>query len=143
MLLPAVILIRLILLRQAINNGEVMYIDQHLSELADNIRHKTSAINVAIIAATAITEDGQIIPTGSCGNSANFIEMADRVIVEIDTTVNPVLEGVHDIYLPKTRPNRGPIPLTQASDKIGTIGIHVAPEKLLRLSMRFGYFRNG
>ena len=118
-------------LRQAINNGEVMYIDQHLSELADNIRHKNlPAINVAIIAATAITEDGQIIPTGSCGNSANFIEMADRVIVEIDTTVNPVLEGVHDIYLPKTRPNRGPIPLTQASDKIGTIGIHVAPEKI-------------
>lgn len=118
-------------LRQAINNGEVMYIDQHLSELADNIRHKNlPAINVAIIAATAITEDGQIIPTGSCGNSANFIEMADRVIVEIDTTVNPVLEGVHDIYLPKTRPNRGPIPLTQVSDKIGTIGIHVAPEKI-------------
>lgn len=118
-------------LRQAINNGEVMYIDQHLSELADNIRHKNlPAINVAIIAATAITEDGQIIPTGSCGNSANFIEMADRVIVEIDTTVNPVLEGVHDIYLPKTRPNRGPIPLTQASDKIGKIGIHVAPEKI-------------
>ena len=56
--------------------------------------------------------------------------MADRVIIEIDTTINPVLEGVHDIYLPKARPNRGPIPLTQASDKIGTIGIHVAPEKI-------------
>lgn len=118
-------------LRQAINNGEVMYIDQHLSELADNIRHKNlPAINVAIIAATAITEDGQIIPTGSCGNSANFIEMADRVIIEIDTTISPVLEGVHDIYLPKARPNRGPIPLTQASDKIGSVGIHIAPEKI-------------
>src|SRR5690606_22408641 len=96
-----------------------------------NIRHKNlPAINVAVIAATAITEDGQIIPTGSCGNSANFIEMADRVIIEIDMTINPVLEGVHDIYVPQARPNREPIPLTQASDKIGTIGIHVAPEKI-------------
>ena len=123
-------------LRKAINAGEVMYVDQHLSELADNIRHKNlPAINVAIIAATAITEDGQIIPTGSCGNSANFIEMADRVIIEIDMTINPVLEGVHDIYLPQARPNRGPIPLIQASDKIGTIGIHVAPEKIAAIVM--------
>ncbi|RKG43238.1 succinate CoA transferase [Acinetobacter chengduensis] len=118
-------------LRKAINNGEVMYIDQHLSEMADNIRHHNlPAINVAVIAATAITEDGQIIPTGSCGNSANFVEMADQVIIEIDNTINPVLEGVHDIYLPKARPNRGPIPLTQAGDRIGTIGINVNPEKI-------------
>ena len=118
-------------LRKAINAGEVMYIDQHLSEMADNIRHHNlPRINVAVIAATAITEDGQIIPTGSCGNSANFIEMADHVIVEIDNTINPVLEGVHDIYVPKARPNRGPIPLTQVGDRIGTIGINVSPEKI-------------
>ena len=118
-------------LRKAINAGEVMYIDQHLSEMADNIRHHNlPRINVAVIAATAITEDGQIIPTGSCGNSANFIEMADHVIVEIDNTINPVLEGVHDIYVPKARPNRGPIPLTQVGERIGTIGINVSPEKI-------------
>ncbi|UUS59019.1 MULTISPECIES: succinate CoA transferase [unclassified Acinetobacter] len=118
-------------LRKAINAGEVMYIDQHLSEMADNIRHHNlPRINVAVIAATAITEDGQIIPTGSCGNSANFIEMADHVIIEIDNTINPVLEGVHDIYVPKARPNRGPIPLTQVGERIGTIGINVSPDKI-------------
>lgn len=118
-------------LRKSINAGEVMYIDQHLSEMADNIRHHNlPRINVAVIAATAITEDGQIIPTGSCGNSANFIEMADHVIIEIDNTINPVLEGVHDIYVPKARPNRSPIPLIHAGDRIGTIGIQVSPEKI-------------
>lgn len=118
-------------LRKAINNGEVMYIDQHLSELADNIRHKNlPKINVAVVAATAITEDGQIIPTGSCGNSANFIEMADHVIIEIDHTISPVLEGAHDIYVPKARPHRDPIPLTQPSDRIGTVGINVDPSKI-------------
>ncbi len=118
-------------LRKSINAGEVMYIDQHLSEMADNIRHHNlPSINVAIVAATAITEDGQIIPTGSCGNSANFIEIADHVIVEIDNTINPVLEGVHDIYVPKARPNRAPIPLIHVGDRIGTIGIQVNPEKI-------------
>ncbi|MEJ2899119.1 acetyl-CoA hydrolase/transferase family protein [Acinetobacter sp. NS-4] len=118
-------------LRKSINAGEVMYIDQHLSEMADNIRHHNlPSINVAIIAATAITEDGQIIPTGSCGNSANFVEMADQVIIEIDNTINPILEGVHDIYVPKARPNRSPIPLIHAGDRIGTVGIQVSPEKI-------------
>lgn len=118
-------------LRKSINAGEVMYIDQHLSEMADNIRHHNlPQINVAVIAATAITEDGLIIPTGSCGNSANFIEMADQVIIEIDNTINPILEGVHDIYIPQKRPHRGPIPLVKASDRIGTIGIPVDPDKI-------------
>lgn len=119
------------MLRKAMNAGEVMYIDQHLSGMADNIRHHNlPAITVAVIAATAITEDGQIIPTGSSGNAANFVEMADMVIVEIDNTINPVLEGIHDIYVPKARPNRGPIPITKVGDRIGTIGIEVNPEKI-------------
>lgn len=118
-------------LRQSINAGEVMYIDQHLSEMADNIRHHNlPRIDVAVIAATAITEDGLIIPTGSSGNSANFVEMADWVIVEIDNTINPILEGIHDIYVPQARPNRGPIPIIQASDRIGEVGIRVSPEKI-------------
>ncbi|WP_347452678.1 acetyl-CoA hydrolase/transferase family protein [Acinetobacter thermotolerans] len=118
-------------LRKSINAGEVMYIDQHLSEMADHIRHHNlPPINVAIIAATAITEDGEIIPTGSCGNSANFVEMAEQVIVEIDNSINPILEGVHDIYVPKARPNRSPIPIIHAGDRIGTGGIQVNPEKI-------------
>lgn len=121
-------------LRKAINAGEVMYIDQHLSELADNIRHKNLPnISIAVIAATAITEDGHIIPTGSCGNSANFVEMADHVIVEIDTTISPLFEGVHDIYVPQKRPLRKPIPLVQASDRIGTEAIAVNPNKIVAI----------
>lgn len=118
-------------LRKKINNGEVMYVDQHLSSTADDMRHHNlPRPNIAIIAAIAITEDGQIIPTASVGNSANFAEFADQIIVEIDRTIDPVLEGAHDIYVAASRPNRGPIPLTQSNDRIGTIGIQVNPEKI-------------
>ncbi len=51
-------------LRKAINAGEVMYVDQHLSETVELLRsHQIAKIDVAIIEAAAITEEGGIIPT--------------------------------------------------------------------------------
>lgn len=121
-------------LRKAINAGEVMFTDQHLSETAEQMKHHViRKPDIAIISAIAITEDGQIIPTGSVGNSAIFAELADQIIVEIDRTISPDLEGVHDIYIPKARPNRGSIPLTQVSDRIGTQGIAVNPDKIVAI----------
>lgn len=118
-------------LRKAINAGDVMFTDQHLSETAEQMRHHTIAQpSIAIIAATAITEDGHIIPTGSVGNSAAFAEMADQIIVEIDQSIHPTFEGAHDIYVPKARPNREPVPLIHVDDRIGTHGIVVNPEKI-------------
>lgn len=118
-------------LRQLINRGEVMFTDQHLSSTADKMRHHMLAQpTVAVVAASAITEDGLIIPTNSCGNSAQFVDLADHVIIELDVTSNPILEGAHDIYMPPTRPERGPIPLINAQDRIGQIGIYVHPEKI-------------
>lgn len=118
-------------LRKAINAGEVMFTDQHLSETAEKMRHNMLAKpHIAIIAATAITEDGQIIPTASVGNAAVFAELADQIIVEIDQSINPALEGTHDIYMPNLRPNRDPIPLIKVDDRIGTPGIVVNPDKI-------------
>lgn len=121
-------------LRKAINAGEVMFTDQHLSETAEQMKHHVIAPpHIAVISAIAITEDGQIIPTGSVGNSAVFAELADQIIVEIDNTINPKLEGVHDIYVPVKRPNRGPIPLTRVGERIGTHGIAIDPEKIVAI----------
>lgn len=119
-------------LRKSINAGQVKYIDMHLSHVADNIRHgNLPTPKVVIIAAVAITEEGYIIPTASVGNSAVFIDMAEHIIVEIDNTINPILEGVHDIYVPEKRPERNPIPLTHSNSRVGTIGIKVDPAKIV------------
>ena len=60
-------------LRKAINNGEVMFIDQHLSETVEQLRnHQLTMPDVAVIEAVAITEEGHIVPTTSVGNSASF-----------------------------------------------------------------------
>ena len=85
-------------LRRAINNGEVMFIDQHLSETVEQMRNQQlKRPDVAVIEAIAITEDGGIIPTTSVGNSASFAIFAEKVIVEINTSLSESFEGLHDI----------------------------------------------
>ena len=121
-------------LRKAINKGEVMFIDQHLSETVEQMRNGQLKKNeIAVIEAVAITEDGGIIPTTSVGNSASFAQFADQVIVEINTNLSPAFEGLHDIYIPEMRPTRGPIPLTVSDERIGTAAIQVDPSKIVAI----------
>ena len=118
-------------LRKAINNGEVMFIDQHLSEMVEQLRsHQLTRPDVAIIEAVAITEEGHIVPTTSVGNSASFAVFADKVIVEINTLHSEKLEGLHDIYIPTYRPKRTPLPLVKVDDRIGSTAIPISPEKI-------------
>lgn len=119
-------------LRRAINNGEVMFIDQHLSETVEQMRNlQLKRPDVAVIEAIAITEDGGIIPTTSVGNSASFAIFAEKVIVEINTSLSEAFEGLHDIYIPSYRPTRQPISLTKVDERIGTSAIQIDPAKIV------------
>ncbi|NDP60734.1 MAG: succinate CoA transferase, partial [Oxalobacteraceae bacterium] len=121
-------------LRAAINRGEVMYVDQHLSETVEMLRtRQLGPIDIAIVEAIAITETGAIIPSTSIGNSASFAILADKVIVEINLNQSLELEGLHDIFIPKHRPHREPMPLMTPSDRVGTTAIHIPPEKIVAI----------
>ena len=118
-------------LRRKINTGEVMFIDQHLSETAEQLRSgDLKPIDVAVIEAVAITADGGIIPTMSVGNSAGFAQQARHIIVEINLNAPLSLEGLHDIYVPEQRPHRGAIPLLTPWQRIGATAIKVDPERI-------------
>jgi succinyl-CoA:acetate CoA-transferase len=118
-------------LRRKINTGEVMFIDQHLSETAELLRSGGLApIDIAVIEAVAIREDGSIVPTMSVGNSASFAQQARQVIVEINLNAPLELEGLHDIYLPQARPRREPLPLVSPWDRIGSSSIPVDPARI-------------
>jgi succinyl-CoA:acetate CoA-transferase len=123
-------------LRAAINRGEVMFVDQHLSETVELLRTRQIApVDVAVIEAVAITETGAIIPTTSVGNSASFAILAEKVIVEINLSQSPALEGLHDIFIPRHRPQRQPMPLMNVSDRIGSTAILIPPEKIVAIVM--------
>jgi succinyl-CoA:acetate CoA-transferase len=118
-------------LRKAINAGEVMFVDQHLSETVEMLRSRQMApIDVAVIEAVAITPEGGIIPTTSIGNSATFAILAEKIIVEINLHQSLDLIGLHDVYIPTRRPHREPIPITSPSDRAGLPYIPVDPSKI-------------
>lgn len=119
-------------LRSAINHGEIMYVDQHLSTTVEMIREgQLGKLDIAIIEAVAITEDGGIVPTTSVGNSPTFVMMADKVIIELNLKQPIALEGMHDIYIPEPRPDRTPMNVLSVGDRIGTQYIPCDPDRIV------------
>ncbi len=118
-------------MRNAINSGKIAYQDMHLSHVSQFIEYGFfGKIDVAIVEAIAITEEGGIIPSTSVGISPQAVKEADIVIIEINTSQSPDLEGVHDIYYTQKPPHRDPIPITHTGDRIGTVYIPCDPGKV-------------
>jgi succinyl-CoA:acetate CoA-transferase len=117
--------------RNGINDGSINYQDMHLSHVPQFIEYGfLGNVDVAIVEALALTEEGNIIPTTSVGISPQAVKEADVVIIEINTSQSMDLEGVHDIYMTKKPPFREPIPITSSGDRIGTPYIECDPDKI-------------
>ncbi|HKL12364.1 MAG TPA: acetyl-CoA hydrolase/transferase family protein [Halanaerobiales bacterium] len=136
--------------RKKINKGKIAYKDAHLSHFPQQIRYGYYGdIDIAIIEATAITKDINIIPTTSVGVSPVLASKAKEIIVEINTNKPVELEGIHDIYQPLDPPDRKPIPLKSVDDRIGNSYIEVDAEKIkaivytnLKDDLRLKVFQN-
>ncbi|CDS92961.1 MULTISPECIES: succinate CoA transferase [Sphingobacterium] len=120
------------ILRNKINAGEVLFIDQHLSETAELLHNKNlAAVDIAVLEVAAIEADGSIIPTTSVGNSATFAALAKQVILEINTAVPMEIRGIHDIYQAEDYPRRNVIPIVAPENKIGRKTIALDPSKVV------------
>lgn len=61
----------------------------------------------AIVEATAINEDGSIVPGASVGASPEILDSAEKIIIEVNTKI-PDLTGLHDINQSFIPPYRQP-----------------------------------
>ncbi|WP_179349254.1 succinate CoA transferase [Winogradskyella pacifica] len=121
-------------LRKSINSHEVLYVDQHLGQTADMLQKIDKfKINIAIIEAVSITDEGFIVPTTSVGNSPIFADNADQIIIEINTTFPESLAGIHDVKLLKKQPNREIIPVLESDSRIGDPYIRIDPNKVVAI----------
>jgi len=119
-------------LRHSINSGQVKYIDQHLSETIEQLQEKhIPQVEIAIIEATYINEDGYIIPTTSIGNSAYFASVAKKIIIEVNTAIPLNVEGIHDNCIPLKQPRREIIPIHTVEDRVGEHFIRLNPENVV------------
>jgi succinyl-CoA:acetate CoA-transferase len=120
------------ILRDKINEGEVLFIDQHLSESAELLHNRNlPPVDIAVIEVAGIERDGSLIPTTSVGNSATFAALAKKVIIEINTAVPTSVFGIHDIYQAEDYPHRNVIPIVAVENKIGRRTIPCDPEKIV------------
>lgn len=121
--------------RRRINDGSLAYIDAHLSQVAQNAWFGVYGdIDVAVVEAVAIREDGGIVPSTSVGNSKTWLDLAKRVIVEVNDWQPPELEGMHDIYYGTALPPlRRPIPLEHPDERIGETALRVDPDKIVAI----------
>lgn len=118
-------------IRNSINEGNIEYCDIHLSNFSQYVKYGfLEEIDIALVEAVAINEDGGIIPSTSVGNANIYVEKADKVIVELNVSQPIELEGMHDVYSPKNPPYRDVIPILKAGDRIGTSYIPCNPEKI-------------
>lgn len=118
-------------LRAAINRGEVLFVDEHLSHMRESYgRGSWRKPDIAILEAVDIREEG-IIPGTSVGNSALFARLADKLIIEWNTAQPSALVGMHDIYEIEEYGRRKPIPLTRPDQRIGTEYIPVDWSKVV------------
>ena len=121
--------------RKKINGGEIDYLDLHLSHVAQLASYGfLGHMNVAVIEIVGITPDGLLIPSTAVGNNKTWLDIADKVILEINTRLPMSMEGMHDIYYgTATPPHRLPISLTHADNRIGIPYLRVAPEKVVAI----------
>jgi succinyl-CoA:acetate CoA-transferase len=119
--------------RAKINAGEMDYVDLHLSHVAQMAWEGFFGhLDVALVEVAGITADGELIPSSSVGNNKTWLELADRVILEVNSWQPMELEGMHDIYYGTALPpNRKPIPILRPDDRIGQPYLHCPPEKIV------------
>ena len=119
-------------LRNLINSGETDYFDMHLSLLAQEIRYGfLGKINVAIIEAAEVTEDGEIVPTTGVGITPTICRLADKIIVELNDRHPKAIRGMHDICELQDPPHREAIAILDPRDRVGSECVKVDPAKIV------------
>jgi Acetyl-CoA hydrolase len=130
--------------RKRINEGTLDYIDIHLSHVAQHVWFGFyGPIDTAVIEVSAIREDGTLVPSTSVGNNKTWLDLAKKVIVEVNDWQPADIEGMHDIYYGTALPpHRKPIPLEHVHDRIGDTALRCDPDKIVAVVRTHGPDRN-
>ena len=127
-------------LRKGINDGSIDYIDAHLGKMGYLVR--TGAVpapTVAVIEVSAIMPDGRVYLSTSGGNSVCYLEMAPKIILELNTRFGDSCIGMHDNALPELPPHAKPLPIYAAGDRAGEDCIHIDVTKVIAIVENDGF----
>ncbi|KAH3668620.1 hypothetical protein OGAPHI_002374 [Ogataea philodendri] len=122
---------------KAINENRTQFFDKHLSMFPQDLLYgyytkdkRNDLLDYTIVEATAITEDGAIVPGPAVGASPEMLACSDKIIIEVNTAT-PSFEGLHDIDMPEQPPFRQPYPYTTVDQRNGLTAIPVNPNRVV------------
>jgi succinate CoA transferase len=119
-------------LRERINEGRVAFVDMHLSQLPHAVLHGFFGIvDFAVIEATEVTPDGKVYLTNSVGASPTFLQVARKVIIEVNRFHYRKASEMADIVVPKPPPHSNAIDLDHPMQRIGKTYARVDAEKVV------------
>lgn len=122
-------------MRKAINDGRVEYMDQHLSHLAQQVWFGFYGnLDVAVIEVAAVLPNGLLVPGTSVGNNKTWLDLADKVILEVNDWLPTQFEGMHDVYYgTRIPPHRNPVQILSPDQRIGDPYLRVDPDKIVAI----------
>jgi succinate CoA transferase len=119
------------ILRKQINEGRVAFVDMHLSHVPQAVLFGFfGPVHFAVIEATEVTEDGRVFLTNSIGASPTFLQVAERVVIELNRFHSRRASEMADIVIPKPPPHRSALDLDHPLERIGKPFARVDPDKI-------------
>ncbi len=119
-------------LRKRINAGQVAFVDMHLSHLPQAVMAGFfGRVDVAVIEATEITPDGKVYLTTSIGASPTFLQVAERVIIEVNRGIDRRISDMADIIIPPPPPRSHAPDLDHPLHRVGTTYASVDPARVI------------
>ncbi len=125
-------------IQAGINEGRIRMGDKHLSMFAQDLgygfysKDRGGRLDIGIIECSAITENGDLVLTSSCGAVPEIAQIADKIIIELNTAV-PNYEGLHDIIEPVSPPNRLPFMISRVDDRAGSPYVRLDNDKIVAI----------
>ena len=102
-------------IQAGINDGRIRMGDRHLSMFAQDLgygfytKDNGGRLDIAIIECSAIMEDGGLVLTASCGAVPEIVQIADKIIIELNTSI-PNLRGAPRYYRAGQSPQSPAVP---------------------------------
>eukprot|EP00743_Colponemidia_sp_Colp-15_P003155 GILK01003408.1.p1 GENE.GILK01003408.1~~GILK01003408.1.p1 ORF type:complete len:525 (-),score=79.39 GILK01003408.1:231-1805(-) len=129
-------------IQRGINSGRIMFQDKHLSMFPQDLVYGfftkdkkqgvPNKLDIAVVEASAITEDGCIVLGASVGATPEILQMADKIIIEVNTRL-PSFEGLHDLETMDMPPRRKPYLIMSVEDKIGRSALPVDFDRVIAI----------
>jgi len=97
------------------------------------------APTVAIIEVSAILPDGRVCLSTSGGNSVCYLDMASKIILELNTRLGDSCVGMHDNALPELPPHAKPLSVYSAGDRVGDTFVKIDTNKVVAIVENDGF----